>query len=99
MHNIAFCLKQKSFDLGPSLLDEMESMFRSLGSPKPPPSPAVDHDGVNQRNEIMELSNRLSRTASAGKKKQASVKPISASDERTLDCAIAMANEISARLV
>lgn len=76
-------------DLGPSLMDEMELMFSSLG--QPPPSPA-DHEGSNKSNELRE---RLSKP-----RKQAAVKPISSHDQKmleTLDTALAMANEITTR--
>ncbi|RZF32206.1 hypothetical protein LSTR_LSTR004069 [Laodelphax striatellus] len=81
---------EKTFDFGPSLLDEMDAMFKSLDSPsRPPPSPL--DDTVNKRNELREIA------AAKSRKKQATVKPISAADERTLDTAIAMANELAAR--
>ncbi|XP_039279491.1 activated Cdc42 kinase-like isoform X3 [Nilaparvata lugens] len=83
---------EKTFDFGPSLLDEMDAMFKSLDSPspsRPPPSPL--DDTVNKRNELREMA------AANNRKKQATVKPISAADERTLDTAIAMANELAAR--
>ncbi|XP_075211911.1 activated Cdc42 kinase-like [Lycorma delicatula] len=85
---------EKTFDFGPSLLDEMDAMFKSLdSSPCPPssPPPSPLDDTVNKRNELREIA------AARGKKKQATVKPISAADERTLDTAIAMANELAAR--
>lgn len=73
-------------DLGPSLMAEMELMLNSFGHP--PPSPA-DHEGSNKTNELRE---RLGKP-----RKQATVKPISAHDQKTLDTAIAMATEISTR--
>lgn len=85
---------EKTFDFGPSLLDEMDAMFKSLDtSPCPPssPPPSPLDDTVNKRNELREIA------ASRGKKKQATVKPISAADERTLDSAIAIVNELAAR--
>ncbi|XP_018319586.1 activated Cdc42 kinase-like [Agrilus planipennis] len=75
-----------ALDLGPSLMAEMEMMLNSLG--QPPPSPA-DHEGSNKTNELRE---KLSKP-----RKQATVKPISALDEKTLDTAIALANEMSTR--
>ncbi|XP_054273539.1 activated Cdc42 kinase-like isoform X2 [Macrosteles quadrilineatus] len=94
------------FDLGPSLLDEMDAVLRCLGGPpppppappnrppaSPPPPPSPLDDTVNKRNELREMQNTLSKN----KKKQATVKPISAADEKTLDSAIAMANELAAR--
>lgn len=79
-------------DLGPSLMAEMEMMFSSLGQ-QPLPSPA-DHEGSNKSNELRE---RMSSTTSSKQRKQASVKPISSQDKKTLETAIAMANEISTR--
>ncbi|KAJ9589855.1 hypothetical protein L9F63_017010 [Diploptera punctata] len=92
---------EKSFDFGPSLLDEMDAVFRSLGgSPPPPPSPGLSpppasplDETINVRNELREMAAKVT----TNKKKQATVKPISAADQRTLDCAIAMANELTAR--
>lgn len=83
-------------DFGPSLMDEMESVFRNLNSPLPEtPTSSVDHEGANKCNELREMASRLS--ISGKHRKQATVKPISAADQKTLDTAIALANEISAR--
>ncbi|XP_016843938.1 activated Cdc42 kinase-like [Nasonia vitripennis] len=89
--------KPLSFDFGPSLLDEMDQMFRSLGSSPPPPPPQghpvpTEHDSSNARNELREIQAKQSC-----KKKQATVKPISAADQKTLYSAIAMAQELTAR--
>lgn len=66
---------------------EMEMMFSSLGQQ----NHSVDHEGSSNRsNELREKMNTKSR-------KQATVKPISAHDQKTLDTAIAMANEITTR--
>ncbi|KAJ8956876.1 hypothetical protein NQ318_014292 [Aromia moschata] len=73
-----------SLDLGPSLMAEMEMMFSSLGQH----NHSLDHEGSNRSNELREKMNTKSR-------KQATVKPISAHDQKTLDTAIAMANEIT----
>ncbi|CAH0753254.1 unnamed protein product [Bemisia tabaci] len=84
---------EKTFDFGPSLLDEMNAMFRNIGTNdigSPPPSP-LDVD-TNKRNELREIAASLTKS----KKKQATVKPISAADEKALDSAIALANEIAA---
>uniref|UniRef100_A0A0K8S5G3 non-specific protein-tyrosine kinase n=2 Tax=Lygus hesperus TaxID=30085 RepID=A0A0K8S5G3_LYGHE len=85
----------KQFDLGPSLAEEMEEMFRNYGappvappassSPVPPPSPL--DDVINKRNELHEMQTK-------GKKKQATVKPISSADSKTLDNAIALTCEL-----
>ncbi|XP_051171966.1 activated Cdc42 kinase-like isoform X3 [Leptopilina boulardi] len=87
--------KPLSFDFGPSLLDEMDQMFRSLGSSPPPPLPGhppTEHETSNARNELREMQAKQS-----SKKKQATVKPISAADQKTLYSAIAMAQELTAR--
>jgi activated CDC42 kinase 1 len=54
----------KVFDFGPSLLDEMDFMFRSMStsggdSSVPPLTP--NFDNVNKRNELTELNSKLSR--------------------------------------
>ncbi|XP_015592251.1 uncharacterized protein LOC107266364 isoform X2 [Cephus cinctus] len=88
--------KPLNFDFGPSLLDEMDQMFRSLGSSPPPPPPGhplpTEHESSNARNELREI-----QAKQCSKKKQATVKPISASDQKTLYSAIAMAQELTAR--
>ncbi|XP_033223847.1 activated Cdc42 kinase-like isoform X3 [Belonocnema kinseyi] len=87
--------KPLSFDFGPSLLDEMDQMFRSLGSSPPPPLPGhppTEHESSNARNELREIQAKQN-----SKKKQATVKPISAADQKTLYSAIAMAQELTAR--
>lgn len=88
--------KTLNFDFGPSLLAEMDQMFRSLGSSPPPPPPShplpTEHESSNARNELREIQAKQS-----SKKKQATVKPISAADQKTLYSAIAMAQELTAR--
>lgn len=55
----------KVFDFGPSLLDEMDMMFRSMSSGAdssaggPPLTP--NFDNVNKRNELTELNSKLIR--------------------------------------
>ncbi|XP_071450901.1 activated Cdc42 kinase-like [Hetaerina americana] len=133
---------EKSFDFGPSLMDEMDAMLRSWhvggtlsggmessaaggSTPAPPPPrpgsrtppPVSGHhqssederhgDGGdkdshsqrhrddsthNMRNELREMAAKM-----GGKKKQATVKPISAADQKTLESAIAMATEMASR--
>lgn len=68
-------------------MDEMEIMFSSL-SHQVPSSPA-DHEGSNKTNELRE---RMSKP-----RNQATVKPISSHDQKTLETAIALAKEYSAR--
>lgn len=123
----------KVFDFGPSLLDEMDFMFRSMTTTgdastlNPPLTP--NFDNVNKRNELTEINSKLSRKSSGGnasgitagklqvfcviclainvflfivatyksKKKPTTVKPISVKDEKILNQAIEIANEMSAR--
>lgn len=125
----------KVFDFGPSLLDEMDFMFRSMttsgdsSSLNPPLTP--NFDNVNKRNEMTEINSKLSRNRSSSgnasgmtagefktdvlcheinifdfliavatyksKKKASTVKPISVKDEKILNQAIEIANEMSAR--
>lgn len=59
---------QKDFDLGPSLLDELEPVILSLGSTSPPPPPSPLDETTNVRNELKEMATKVS-----GKKKQAMV--------------------------
>uniref|UniRef100_A0A1B6DJ21 non-specific protein-tyrosine kinase n=1 Tax=Clastoptera arizonana TaxID=38151 RepID=A0A1B6DJ21_9HEMI len=90
---------EKAFDLGPSLMDEMDAVLKCFGGPlpparpsgSPPPPPSPLDDTINKRNELREIA------ANKAKKKQATVKPISAADEKTLDSAIALANELAAK--
>ncbi|XP_030761391.1 activated Cdc42 kinase-like isoform X2 [Sitophilus oryzae] len=72
-------------DLGPSLMAEMEVMFSNFTT-----NNSLDHEGSNRSNELREK-------LSLKPKKQATVKPISAHDKKTLDSAIALANEITTR--
>ncbi|XP_060843490.1 activated Cdc42 kinase-like isoform X3 [Rhopalosiphum padi] len=95
---------EKTFDFGPSLVEEMETMFRTISTNgvsnyavSPPRSP-LDPLDTNHRNELREIAATIAAAVnSKSKKKQATVKPISASDEKSLDSAIAMANEMASR--
>ncbi|XP_029665038.1 uncharacterized protein LOC115236616 isoform X3 [Formica exsecta] len=62
--------KTLNFDFGPSLLAEMDQMFRSLGSSPPPPPPGLplptEHESSNVRNELREI-----QAKQCSKKKQA----------------------------
>lgn len=56
----------KVFDFGPSLMDEMDLMFRSMsasggGSDQQAPLTPNFFDNVNKRNELTELNSKLSR--------------------------------------
>ncbi|XP_018347315.1 PREDICTED: tyrosine-protein kinase PR2 isoform X2 [Trachymyrmex septentrionalis] len=89
--------KTLNFDFGPSLLAEMDQMFRSLGSSPSGHSLSIEHESSNARNELREI-----QAKQCIKKKQATVspinvKPISAADQKTLYSAIAMAQELTAR--
>uniref|UniRef100_W4VRT2 non-specific protein-tyrosine kinase n=1 Tax=Corethrella appendiculata TaxID=1370023 RepID=W4VRT2_9DIPT len=122
---------EKVFDLGPSLLDEMDYMFKSMttiSEQVPPLSPDIEN--TNKRNELTELTSKLNRKNSSNnnnnhhnsassalsaltmtnnssnktgllsgksKKKANTVKPISVKDEKILNQAIEIANEISAK--
>ncbi|XP_050536489.1 activated Cdc42 kinase-like isoform X2 [Daktulosphaira vitifoliae] len=101
---------EKTFDFGPSLTEEIETEISqrltsfdistygiSNYAVSPPRSP-LDPLDTNHRNELREIAaNFAAACNSKSKKKQATVKPISASDEKTLDSAIAMANELANR--
>lgn len=56
------------FDFGPSLLDEMDLMFRSMTTSgdsttmNPPPTP--NFDNINKKNEMTELNSKLCRKGS-----------------------------------
>jgi hypothetical protein len=61
----------KVFDFGPSLLDEMDFMFRSMSTSGgdssvcgPPLTP--NFDNVNKKNEMTELNSKLIRKNSSG---------------------------------
>ncbi|KAH8277758.1 hypothetical protein KR018_005551, partial [Drosophila ironensis] len=99
-------------DFGPSLLEEINSMFGSMSgaSGSQPKSPGFDH--VNTKNEFMELSVKLGQKSGdsngnkhghgllptlSKKKTSGTVKPISEKDEKILNDAIEKAHEISAR--
>ncbi|XP_071637282.1 activated Cdc42 kinase-like isoform X5 [Temnothorax longispinosus] len=62
--------KTLNFDFGPSLMAEMDQMFRSLGSSPPPPPPghplSTEHESSNARNELREI-----QAKQYNKKKQA----------------------------
>ncbi|XP_017053854.1 activated Cdc42 kinase-like isoform X2 [Drosophila ficusphila] len=99
-------------DFGPSLMDEINSMFGSISgaSGSHPKSPGFDH--VNSKNEFAEMSAKLGQKNGdtngnkhghgllptlSKKKSSGTVKPISVKDEKILNHAIEIANEISAR--
>ncbi|XP_064459507.1 activated Cdc42 kinase-like [Ornithodoros turicata] len=89
--------KFESFDLGPSLMDEV---FRALETThldfdfhgENTPEPAV----AQPKGNASQPPSRVT-TLTAPKKKQATVKPISAAEEQRIDTAIAMAKELANR--
>uniref|UniRef100_A0A182QNF6 non-specific protein-tyrosine kinase n=1 Tax=Anopheles farauti TaxID=69004 RepID=A0A182QNF6_9DIPT len=103
---------EKVFDQGPSLMDEMEHVFKSMSTISEQTVPlSPDAENVNMRNELAELTSKMSRKNSASNssatlghkgsksksKKSGTVKPISMKDEKLLNQVIEMANEISAK--
>ncbi|XP_073974675.1 activated Cdc42 kinase-like isoform X4 [Rhodnius prolixus] len=103
---------EKQFDFGPSLLDEMDAAFRNYSSPPPPPPPpsssSTCHSMVNeivgngsgtQHSNQHEQQNKRNESLSATSKKLATVKPISSSDEKTLDTAIALTYELANKVM
>uniref|UniRef100_A0AAG5DJZ6 non-specific protein-tyrosine kinase n=1 Tax=Anopheles atroparvus TaxID=41427 RepID=A0AAG5DJZ6_ANOAO len=104
---------EKVFDQGPSLMDEMEHVFKSMSTISEQAVPvSPDAENTNMRNELTELTTKLSRKNSSStssgtignksgskskSKKTSTVKPISGKDEKLLNQVIEMANEISAK--
>ncbi|XP_062133817.1 activated Cdc42 kinase-like isoform X2 [Drosophila sulfurigaster albostrigata] len=95
-------------DFGPSLLDEINSMFGSISGASGSQPKSPDFDRVNTKNEFAELSAKYAHKAgdtngnkhgllSKKKTTTGTVKPISVKDEKILNHAIEIANEISAR--
>lgn len=90
-------------DFGPSLMDEV---FRELNMKKNElcseiaEQQIVSDNNANVKNEIKEMASKFAMCRENGKqKKQATVKPISAADQITLDSAIAMAQEMASRSI
>ena len=89
-------------DFGPSLVEEV---FRELDQIKPDldneiteSEVAINESSVNVKNEVREINLKINKeVAQTSRKKQAMVKPISASDQIELDSAIAMAKDIATR--
>lgn len=94
-------------DFGPSLLDEINSMFGSMSATASSSknSESESHNATpKQRTDFSDLTSKLIRKNSAGgntskksKNSCGTVKPISVKDEKILNQAIEIANEISAR--
>jgi hypothetical protein len=56
---------EKEFDLGPSLMDEMDSMFRSMTANSDIASLSQDFDRANKKNENTENASKLNRKNSS----------------------------------
>ncbi|XP_023224493.1 tyrosine-protein kinase PR2-like [Centruroides sculpturatus] len=83
-------------DFGPSLMDEV---FKALASNKQDTEVDEQHSAENNnnvKNEIKEITSKLIGREGS-RKKQIMVKPISATDQHTLDSAIAMAKELASK--
>ncbi|XP_046652229.1 activated Cdc42 kinase-like isoform X3 [Daphnia pulicaria] len=89
------------FDLGPSLMDEVLRALGGGSASHMTHSPYTDrHFDWKEDQSSLPGSQPESKRGTLRdtlRKKQAHVKPISASDQRTLDQAIAMANELATR--
>ncbi|XP_065370428.1 activated Cdc42 kinase-like [Calliphora vicina] len=93
-------------DFGPSLLDEINSMFGSMSATASSSknSESESHNATTKRSDFSDLTSKLIRKNSAGgntskksKNSCGTVKQISVKDEKILNHAIEIANEISAR--
>ncbi|CAD7015182.1 unnamed protein product [Ceratitis capitata] len=97
-------------DFGPSLLDEITSMFGSMSASASAAIPKTsDFEHTYKKNEFAEVTSSKLVGGKGGdanggkfgttskKKSSGTVKPISVKDERILNQAIEIANEISAR--
>ncbi|XP_037089033.1 activated Cdc42 kinase-like isoform X2 [Pollicipes pollicipes] len=92
------------FDLGPSLMDEVMSILEAPAATQPRPRDRImseestsGGEASNMRNELREQSARMLREQGQKKRKESKVRDISESDRRTLEQAIAMANDLAAR--
>lgn len=56
----------EKFDLGPSLLDEMDFMFRSMSANSEHGEKSPDFENNNKKNEIAELAAKFQRKNSGG---------------------------------
>lgn len=56
----------EKFDLGPSLLDEMDLMFRSMNAAVEHEAQSPDFDTTNKKNEISEFASKFHRKNSGG---------------------------------
>lgn len=104
-----------AFDFGPSLMDEVFKELDIVKSDpridivRPDaridivrPDPRVDQETAcsnNVKNEIKEIASKFALGTKEGRKKQGTVKPISAADSQSLESAIAMAKELASRSI
>ncbi|XP_037299847.1 activated Cdc42 kinase-like isoform X3 [Manduca sexta] len=77
-------------DFSQSLLDEMESMFRNLDSKRSEPG-SSNAEASSIRAHTLSKSDRKKNSHTG------TMKPMSAHDEKTLDTAVALANEITTK--
>lgn len=56
---------EKVFDLGPSLLDEMDYMFKSMSTISEQSPQSLEFDNTNKRNEMSEITSKLNRKNSS----------------------------------
>lgn len=82
----------------------MEEVFRELDHIKPDLShetaeseTAINENGINVKNEVLELNLKMCKEANNSKKKQSMVKHISEAEQNELESAIAMAKDIASR--
>lgn len=82
----------------------MEEVFRELDHIKPDLShetaeseTAINENGINVKNEVLELNLKMCKEANNSKKKQSTVKHISEAEQNELESAIAMAKDIASR--
>jgi len=82
----------------------MDEVFKELDIIKPEFSDelnehqkTINECNSNVKNEIKEIANKLAQNKDTNRKKQTSVKPISASDQHNLESAIAMAKELASQ--
>ncbi|KAG1661241.1 Activated Cdc42 kinase-like [Nymphon striatum] len=85
----------ESLDFGPSLMDEVfKALDKSENEPNKIDQELLAEQQLNENNNVHNEIQEVLKNRDAVKKKQ-TVKPISASDQKTLDEAIAMANELA----
>lgn len=93
-------INSPAFDFGPSLMDEV---FKELDiikrDPRMEQEAATIDSSNNVKNEIKEIASKFALGSKDSRKKQGTVKPISAADSQSLESAIAMAKELASRSI